>query len=72
MHILLKQNDVLVLENVRSRTVNAMAHATNVGNLSPFFFERLPIDRVKEQCPFFYSRTGDDTFFFLFFLKLTF
>ena len=37
--------------------------ATNVPNLS-LFFERLPKDRVKEQYPFFYSRTGDDMFFF--------
>ena len=36
--------------------------ATNVPNLS-LFFERLPKDRVKEQYPFFYSRTGDDMFF---------
>ena len=46
--------------------------ATNVLNLS-LFFERHPKDRVKEQYPFFYSRTGDDMFFFRFlFLKLTF
>ena len=42
---------------------------TNVLNLS-FFLERLPKDRVKEQCPFFYSRTGDDIYFFLFFFKV--
>ena len=35
------------------------------------FFERLPKDRVKEQCPFFYSRTGDEMFlFFYFFCKV--
>ena len=39
--------------------------ATNVPNLS-LFFERLPKDRVKEQYPLFYSRTGDDMFFFRF------
>ena len=32
----------------------------------PYFFERLPKDRVMEQYPFFYSRTGDDMFFFRF------
>ena len=42
-------------------------NATNVLNLS--LFERLPKDRVKEQCPFFYSRKGDDMFF-IFFLKV--
>ena len=66
VHIYLNKMMRLCLKtNGMERWMTWPKKATNVPNLY-LFFERLPKDRVKEQYPFFYSRTGDDMFFFRF------
>ena len=53
-----------MLENLRNGTLNDMAKKSYECAEFILIFERLPKDRVKEQYPFFYSRTGDDMVFF--------
>ena len=73
MHILLKENDVLVLENLRNRTHNDMAHQYYecAEFVSFFLLNGLLNTERRNNAPAFTA--GQDMIcFFYFFVKLTF